>query len=312
MASSNTSAKTSSLPDDFLEFRRTLPPPFDLDDFRLMQRGIFEQSGVDVFVNADGDFVCLYPRPDYRYDDYATASRAQRLGLKSYQITINQKHEKRFAKLKGLFENVGSFLEVGAASGDFLSYLQSKAPTLRYGSLEVDQSLKAKRAQLPWLDDFASFAELHASGRRFSLIGMFHVLEHILEPTAFLADCVAALEDGGHLVIEVPSLSDPLLAVYDCDAYRRFYFQLQHPYVYSANSLTRLLEHADLHVTALIPFQRYGLENHLQWLSRGTPGGNEQFRALFCNLEEDYRESFEAQGKTDTIIAVATPRAMSA
>jgi len=95
-----------------------------------------------------------------------------------------------------------------------------------------------------------------------------------------------------------------LLSLYGSTAYRDFYFQRQHPFVYSAASLRRVLGHEG-YTAEMIPYQRYGLENHLGWLTAGKPGGNAQFRALFAGGEAGYTAAPEGRGRTDTVFAVA-------
>jgi hypothetical protein len=62
------------------------------------------------------------------------------------------------------------------------------------------------------------------------------------------------------------------------------------------------MAHHGFQTDELIPYQRYGLENHLNWLTQGRPGGNEIFRALFKGVENAYMASLEKSEKTDTII----------
>jgi hypothetical protein len=110
----------------------------------------------------------------------------------------------------------------------------------------------------------------------------------------------------GHIIIEVPSLDDPLRSLYRLPEYEAFFFQAQHPYYYSGESLKRLLEIFGFRDIQIIPHQRYSLENHLNWLMQRKPGGNETFRTLFTQSQEVYRKELESSGKTDTVIAVAS------
>lgn len=106
------------------------------------------------------------------------------------------------------------------------------------------------------------------------------------------------------LIIEVPSLFDPLLSLYNCSSYRKFYFQNQHPFVYSKTSIVRLMEHNDFQTKEVINYQRYGLENHLNWIINNSPGGNRLFRKTFCETNKSYIDEIESKGKTDTVIFV--------
>ena len=53
-----------------------------------------------------------------------------------------------------------------------------------------------------------------------------------------------------------------------------------------------------------IDYQRYGLENHLQWLSAGEPGGSLALRKIFAGSEAGYVRDLERAGHVDSFIAV--------
>jgi hypothetical protein len=54
----------------------------------------------------------------------------------------------------------------------------------------------------------------------------------------------------------------------------------------------------------VINHQRYGLENHLNWLINGTPGGNVKFTKIFNETNKNYKAEIEGSGKTDSVIWV--------
>ena len=132
---------------------------------------------------------------------------------------------------------------------------------------------------------------------------MFHVLEHIIDPSAYLSTISQSLIKNDSLVIiEVPSLFDPLLSIYECESYKKFYFQSQHPYIYSNTSIVRLMERNGFVTKKVINYQRYGIENHLNWLANNSPGGSELFRNIFNKTNKSYITELEDFGKTDTVI----------
>jgi hypothetical protein len=162
-----------------------------------------------------------------------------------------------------------------------------------------------QRNACPWLRQFDDFTAAGRSGIRSKAIDFFHVFEHLEEPSAFLRECAALLAPGGHAITEIPALTDPSRGLYDIAAYQDFNFQRQHPYVYSGNPLARVLKHNGFKIQKPTPYQRYGIENHLLWLDKGVPGGNEEFRRLFTQIDDGYRAALEASAKTDTFISVA-------
>ncbi len=279
-----------------------LPAPFNREPFSLLQQGIYDSNENDVYINNEGGFACLVPLPKVDYVSYVP--RVQALGLSQYKRTMSVVL-RRFEKIRHCFSGAANILEIGAGDGAFLGHASGVFPALRLAALEIDQNTQAARKSLTGLREYSNFQEIRKAQERFDLICLFHVLEHIVDPRDFLTNCLACLAPQGRMIIEVPSLDDPLLSLYESTAYRKFYFQRQHPYVYSSRSLRRLLEEENIHPEQLIPHQRYGLENHLNWLTKAKPGGNEEFRQIFTNFEPDYMTALEKAGFTDAVIVIA-------
>jgi SAM-dependent methyltransferase len=280
-----------------------LPAPFNEEHFRCLREDIYDCSETRVYINEAEDFAFLFPRPEVKYVEYRP--RVEALDLTTYKKALPVV-ERRYEKVASHLEGVRSLLEVGAANGALLAYVRSHHPEMKLASIEVDENTRAGRDAISDLAQYTSFDQPEAEGRRFDAICMFHVLEHIFEPTELLERCRGCLEPGGRLIIEVPSLDDPIRSLYHSEPYEQFYFQRQHPYVYSARSLSRLITRLGLSLDALIHHQRYGLENHLQWLSAGTPGGNETFRQVFGTDAGSYTECIERSERTDAVIAIAS------
>lgn len=290
---------------DISDIQTGLPAPYDGLAFERRRRGIFDDPAVDVFVDGDHAFAALHPRPVIDYTQYVP--RQHKLNLGRYRAS-NDIVTRRFAKICDLFPSHGGVLEIGAAEGDFLSKLRAERPELRLLSVEPDRKTADARNAVGLAGDYADIETAVSAGASADVVCLFHVFEHIADPRAFLDTSGRLLKSSGRMIIEVPSLDDPLLSIYRCGAYEAFYFQRQHPFVYSARSLGRVLEANGFRVLEMRPYQRYGLENHLTWLTHGKPGGDEQFKHMFGGLDRQYRKELEKAGKTDTIIAVAAPR----
>lgn len=282
--------------------RAGLPAPFNAADFGHLRTGIYDDAEVSVFVSADGSFAVLDPRPDFDYADYQP--RGQKLGLSGYKKTLNVVAQ-RFGRIGDAFPATGTVLEVGAAEGGFLAYLGEQRPNVRRIAVEPDRATAAVRGALKLDGDFDSLEAAAAAGVKADIVCLFHVFEHIAEPKGFIAALKAVLAPGGRIVIEVPALSDPLLSLYQSAAYQAFYFQRQHPLVYSGASLQAVLEANGLRVAEIRPYQRYGIENHMGWLKTGKPGGDAMVAETFAGIADGYRAALEAKGLTDTVFAIA-------
>lgn len=282
--------------------RAALPAPYREAEFTLHRCGIFDDPSTAVYVDTERTFAALHPRPVVDYAHYVP--RQAKLGLTAYKAKQDV-ISRRFTKIADLFPDSGTVLEVGAADGAFLAKLLQERPGLGCVAVEPDRDTAAARAALPLLDDHPDLSAARRAGQEANVICLFHVFEHIAEPQSFIEALRGVLAPGGRIVIEVPSLDDPLLSLYRSDAYDAFYFQRQHPFVYSGRSLARVLNANGLRVREIRPYQRYSLENHLAWLVHEKSGGDASLTEIFSGVEAQYRVALESAGLTDTVFAVA-------
>ena len=276
-----------------------LPEPFKAEKFEVLRNGISEDLKVKVFINAQKDFAYLYPLPELDYRNYIP--RVQKFGLGNYKQSLHL-HARRYTKIEHhLAGEQQSLLEIGAGDGLFMKTVREHKPGYHLTAMDKDQNSLPSRAENSD-ENYDSLETVIRKNRCFDIICLFHVMEHIQAPLEFLKAVQEVMSAHSTLIIEVPSLFDPLLSIYNCGAFAEFYFSRQHPYVFSPPSLKRLMEHGGFQTDELISFQRYGLENHLNWLNHGRPGGHELFRQLFNGLEPDYIAALEKNGKTDTVM----------
>lgn len=244
---------------------------------------------------------------DRGYDAYI-AARAQAVpgaAGAGFAELVDESIAERFADIGERFAGSRSTLEVGAERGGFLDRLKGRVPVLTAVDAcpEYHDALRAKGYRA-----FSYISEVPDSEKH-DRICLFSLLEHIPEPVPFLREVARRLAPDGLVVIEVPSAAEPLVSLYDIPAFKSFYFQAMHPYVYSLKALDVVLEAAGLRRTSVKHKQRYGLANHLQWLRHGVPGGSPAFAALFSGTADAaYRRALEEGGVTDTVYVVAAHR----
>jgi len=280
-----------------------LTEPFRKEKFAILQQGISDNPAIDVYINEQKDFAFLYPAPSVDYSNYIP--RVKKFGLTDYKKGL-QVIKRRFDKIEHhLKKDHHSLLEIGAGDGAFLKMVREHLADIHLTAIDQDQNTLASRAANSD-ENFDSLADLINHNKEYDVICLFHVLEHILKPVNFLAEIRKLMSTQSVLIIEVPSLMDPLLSFYHNKTFSNFIFSSQHPYVYSPSSLLRLMEAGGFQTTETIHFQRYGLENHLNWLTQAQPGGNKEFQTTFKDLESEYMAKLEQYGKTDTVIWVGT------
>jgi len=279
-----------------------IPEPFNTDQIELFQEGIYDNPQIDVYINTQRDFAFLYPRPVVDYKEYLP--RVKKLNLVKYKKQRSVYME-RYSKIRSFISNISNLLEIGAGDGSFLRIIKENHPTVDLSVVETDISTLSQREEIENLKNYESIEDICKHNNKYDAICLFHVLEHIIDPSAYLSIVGQLLIKNDSLVIvEVPSLFDPLLSIYGCESYKKFYFQSQHPYIYSNTSIARFMESNGFVTKEVINYQRYGIENHLNWFANNAPGGNQLFRNIFSETNKSYISELEDFGKTDTVIWV--------
>lgn len=195
-------------------------------------------------------------------------------------------------------------LEIGGGCGNFIGELLHSGRLAAASLVEsCTRHLDYARNRFPGLSCLTDMASQAPASH--DLIIMLHVLEHIPEPRPLLAECVRLLKPGGKIIVETPASTDPLISMYNCTAYKDFYFQPMHPYVYCQSTFDHLFSAFGFSALAFEHVQRYSLSNHLIWLSKGRPGGDTTLDALLGpECQAAYRSSLRTSSLTDTIFGI--------
>lgn len=204
--------------------------------------------------------------------------------------------ERRFEALRTLATN-RRVLDFGSGAGGFLRSAERVAAAV--AGVEPERRVRdAHTAAWPL------YGSLDDVDGVFDLITAFHVVEHLPDPRDTLRRLAVFLATGGRLVVEVPSADDALLTLYECSAFQRFTYWSHHLFLFNAATLRELASQAGLYVVAIEQVQRYGLANHTFWLSRGRPGGHQQWGFLDTpELRAAYADALASIGRCDTIVA---------
>ncbi len=240
------------------------------------------------------------------YADYNQHVQARGVTVNSSPEEMHQKSIpvalERYDVVGHHFNRGKSVLEIGAATGSFLQLLKKSHCSC------VEPAIDNREYCRQFVEEiFADVSEIPPS-RRYDIICMFHVFEHIRTPVQFLKQCTQLLNPGGMIIIEVPCIEDPLLTLYHLDAFKDFYFQPMHPFIYSEQALDFCFQQAGLNKKKVMYYQRYGLDNHLAWLKNKKPGGDIELQKMFADNQE-YKQQLVSAKKTDTLFYFAATSA---
>lgn len=167
--------------------------------------------------------------------------------------------------------------------------------------------LQASFRELLEAEDVACSPSLGEAPVEVDSIFMFHALEHLPEPLETLRSVREHLRPEGCLVVEVPHARDILLDYMCLGAFRDFTLWSQHLVLHTRESLRRLLEAAGFSRISIMGVQRYGLGNHLHWLTEGSPSGHASHLGTLesSELRTAYANALAAHDLTDALVATA-------
>lgn len=148
----------------------------------------------------------LHPQPDWQeleahypkqYHAYL-ASGPRWLGvLRNYGL------KRRAGTILKYKPGPGALLDVGCATGEFLSEFSARAGWHTAGVEVVPQA--AEIARQKGLDIFTgSLPDAHYPADHFDALTLWDVLEHMPDPSAALRECVRILKPGGILLVKTP------------------------------------------------------------------------------------------------------------
>ncbi len=203
--------------------------------------------------------------------------------------------DRRYSALKELCSGK-KILEFGCGNGGFLKRIKSVAASVT--GIELMHEAREKIRN----EGIKVFKDLSETDEKFDVVCMFMVIEHLNSPCTILEKIYNALNPGGTLVCETANADDALIVKYNCAAFEDFTYWSEHVFLYTSETLARLLTENGFQTKQNTQIQRYSLANHLYWLSEGKPGGHMKWVEFNeTNMNKVYESELVKLGNADTL-----------
>ncbi|MDC3083333.1 class I SAM-dependent methyltransferase [Pelagibacteraceae bacterium] len=207
---------------------------------------------------------------------------------------------RRISQFDKLLKNK-NILDFGCGWGSFLSNIKN------YKSLngvelrrECINHIKNNNKKIKISNDINYFK------KKFDIITMFHVLEHIPYQVNTLKILKSKLKNKGKIIIEVPHAEDFLILQDDLKEFKKFTFWSEHLILHTQRSLKSVLLKSGFKKINIQYYQRYNFSNHLGWFLNRKPGGHQFYKNIITDsLNLSYCENLKKLCQTDTLIAIA-------
>ncbi|MGO3182987.1 MAG: class I SAM-dependent methyltransferase [Aequorivita sp.] len=195
----------------------------------------------ELVYDPDLDMLKTFPQPDvenlptyYESQDYISHTDEKRGLMSSLYQTVKKWSLQKKTKL--IFEQnsgVGTLLDVGAGTGEFLKVAKEKGwevqgmePNKSASNLSTEKGIELKSS----LTDFR--------GSQFDVVTLWHVLEHIPNLEETIAQLSDLVKPNGTLIIAVPNFKS-----YDAKYYKEFWAAFdvpRHLWHFSKTSMEKL------------------------------------------------------------------------
>ncbi|MFM9951275.1 MAG: class I SAM-dependent methyltransferase [Saprospiraceae bacterium] len=174
-------------------------------------------NNIEVKLNEFGFYEIISKPTEKELEEYYNEKYYQ-LGLGSYNLEYSQDElihiknkieEKLYIVSKFIsLDSTTTVLDIGCGEGWVLSYLKEKgipATGIDYSSFgcrkfnpdSIDDFIEA--------DIYATLDQFTKENKRYKLVWVDNVLEHVLDPYDLIIRCNNLLDDGGVLMVEVPN-----------------------------------------------------------------------------------------------------------
>ncbi len=212
-------------------------------------------------------------------------------------IEDDSRRAKQFSKL---LKNK-DVLDFGCGWGGFLKIIKNAKSIsgIELSNQEINY-IKKKLKKINISNNINSFS------KKFDVITLFHVLEHIPYQIKTLKLLKSKLKKKGKLIIEVPHAKDFLILQDKLKEFKNFTFWSEHLVLHTFKSLKTILHKSGFKKVSISFYQRHDFSNHLGWFLEREPNRNKKFQKIINDkLNKCYIENLIRLGQTDTLIAVA-------
>lgn len=147
------------------------------------------------------------------YQDSPDATYCSHYSQEELEYIAGKMEEKVYCIRKLVRGGRSSFLDIGCGEGFALSHLKKAGFDvygLDFSSYGINNHNSEMMAYFKQGDIFESCKELIASGKRFSVVNMDNVLEHVRKPLEMVKLCYELLLPEGIFIVDVPNDFNPL------------------------------------------------------------------------------------------------------
>ncbi len=226
-------------------------------------------------------------------EDEQTRLLYKNIDIEEFEKRASFDTQRRIGLIENNFKRNISILDIGCGYGFFIKL--AKDAGFNATGLEVSKERREIAQKVTGEKILPRAIQgKNKSGKKYDVITLFHVLEHIKNPIELARDLKTYLKPNGTIIIEVPNANDYLLTLNR--NYKDFFWQRAHISYFTPETINEVLKKAGHKNVKIIGIQRYSFQNALNWISRGKPQlQNPKYGASKFKLIESIYKNFLAK-----------------
>jgi SAM-dependent methyltransferase len=170
----------------------------------------------------------------------------------------------RLARCAPYLSEAKSILDVGCGAGLFLDQVRRRFPNSAQAGIEPDPKMARCCREKLALDVYEGFFQDYPSNRRFDVITLFHVIEHLFDFTSLFKFIREHLTPGGVVIAEAPNVDGEWKTIY--------MIQLSHLHIFSPRTISELFLRNGFEVVQTSCLQNELDESNLSIVARMKEG----------------------------------------
>lgn len=212
----------------------------------------------DILTCSECSFAMTYPIPEpsdlpkyYQSENYLSHTAAKKGAINSlYQILRNINLKRKY-KLVSKYKSNGQILDIGCGTGELLNYFSNK----NWQVQGIEPNLEARNFAIKQykLEIFPEEKLPNLTAKKFDIITMWHVLEHVPDFNLRLSQIKKLLKPNGTIFIAVPNINSP-----DAKYYGQYWAALdvpRHLHHFSSKSIKEVAKRNELNLVEMVPMK---------------------------------------------------------
>lgn len=277
----------------------------DSDKTELFHKGTRDIKQINVLIDNDsGSLIldkCVEDLDDYYLNNTIYTLDEHKTLLNNNLVNTPPLEDdiRRFELYKNELKDL-SILDFGCGKGGFLKKIKEQNISSNLTGVELNK-INRKNINLSGID---CFSKLEETKNKFDLIFLNHVFEHLTNPIEIIKELKKQTTDSGKIIIEIPHGDDFLIKKSNVTPFKDFTFWSEHICLYTEKLIRKLFNKIEINDFHISYYQRYNMNNHLNWFNNKKPGGHTNFKVYDEPILKQYNKYLIEKKMTDTLMIV--------